>query len=146
MSDSAGLDRRRLCCGAALLGTVGPLLAACGESGGAGDSAGSTSSSGGSGSTGGSLVATADVPVGGGVIVKDAKVVVTQPSEGEFKAFSAVCTHQGCVVTSVADGVIVCGCHGSQFSIDDGSVRTPPATAPLAEQAVAVRGGQVTTA
>lgn len=78
--------------------------------------------------------------------MKDAKVVVTQPTEGQFKAFTAVCTHQGCVVSSVADGVILCGCHGSQFSIEDGSVRTPPAEEPLAEQAVAVKSGQVTVA
>jgi nitrite reductase/ring-hydroxylating ferredoxin subunit len=139
VSGSPGLDRRRLCCGAALLGTAGPLLAACGGS------PSSTAASSGV-SAGDRLVAAADVPVGGGVIVKDAKVVVTQPRKGQFKAFTAVCTHQKCAVSSVADGAIVCSCHGSRFSIEDGSVRTPPAEAPLAEQSVVVKGGQVTAA
>ena len=91
-------------------------------------------------------MAAADVPVGGGVVVKDAKVVVTQPTKGQFKAFSAVCTHQGCLVTSVADGTIVCNCHGSKFSAEDGSVVSPPAEAPLEEQSIKVEGGQITTA
>ena len=74
------------------------------------------------------------------------KVVVTQPAEGEFKAFTAVCTHQGCVVGSVADNEISCPCHGSLFSAEDGSVVTGPATAPLTEIEVQVKGGSVVRA
>ena len=65
---------------------------------------------------------TNDVEVGGGLILAEQQVVITQPAEGDFRAFSAVCTHQGCVVSSVGDGTIDCACHGSRFSIEDGSV------------------------
>ena len=92
------------------------------------------------------IAATADVPVGGGVVVKADKVVVTQPKEGEFKAFSAVCTHAGCVVSKVANGTIDCPCHGSKYSVTDGSVVAGPATKPLAAKAVKVEGTQIVSA
>lgn len=91
----------------------------------------------------GPSVATADVPVGGGVILSDANYVVTQPTKGTYKAFSKICTHQGCKVGSVADGVIKCPCHGSQFSIEDGSVKHPPASKPLPESKTTVSGAKV---
>jgi Rieske Fe-S protein len=81
----------------------------------------------------GPSVATSKVPVGGGVIMEDADYVVTQPSKGTYKAFSKICTHQGCPVASVENGVIHCNCHGSEYSIKDGSVTKPPAPEPLAE-------------
>ena len=56
---------------------------------------------------------TSDVPVGGGTVFADEEVVVTQPTEGEFMAFTAVCTHQGCIVGKVEDDMILCPCHGS---------------------------------
>lgn len=80
----------------------------------------------------GPSVAKADVPEGGGVVLEDADFVVTQPSAGTFKAYNAICTHQGCKVSSVTDGKITCPCHGSAFSIEDGSVANPPANKPLA--------------
>lgn len=83
----------------------------------------------------------AAVQVGGGVIFQAQKVVVTQPTAGKFKAFTAVCTHQGCLVGSVANGAITCPCHGSSFSIKDGSVISGPATAPLKEEKVTASGG-----
>lgn len=92
------------------------------------------------------IAATADVPVGGGLVVKADKVVVTQPKEGEFKAFSAVCTHAGCVVAEVTKGTINCGCHGSKYSVTDGSVVAGPATKPLAAKAVKVDGTQIVSA
>jgi Rieske Fe-S protein len=92
------------------------------------------------------LAATADVPVGGGLVVKDQKIVVTQPTKGEFKGFSAVCTHRGCLVSAVANGTINCTCHGSKFSIADGSVTAGPAEAPLGDVPVAVDGAQIVTA
>lgn len=155
MSDSTlgALDRRRLLNGAAVLGITAPLLAACGSDDGTSSSSASPepdsspSATKDSEPSGGgdrpSLAATADVPVGGGVIVDAEKAVVTQPSEGEFKAFTAICTHQGCVVSAVADNEINCACHGSTFSAEDGSVVTGPATAPLEEISVQVRGGDV---
>ena len=88
-------------------------------------------------------MATADVPVGGGVILDDADYVVTQPTKGTFKAFSKICTHQGCPVTKVENGLIGCPCHGSEFSVEDGSVKAGPAKKPLAESATTVLGSKV---
>jgi len=91
----------------------------------------------------GPSVATSKVPVGGGVILENANYVVTQPSKGKYKAFSKICTHQGCPVASVANGVIHCNCHGSEYSIKDGSVTKPPAPKPLAEAKTKVFEGEV---
>jgi Rieske Fe-S protein len=103
----------------------------------------SASAKGGSGPTGTLLGAASDVPVGGGMVYTAAKVVVTQPSKGEYKAFSAVCTHVGCLCNQVAGGTINCPCHGSKFKITDGSVVAGPAPAPLPAKTVTVTGGQV---
>ncbi|HEX4812149.1 MAG TPA: Rieske (2Fe-2S) protein [Nonomuraea sp.] len=92
---------------------------------------------------GGALATTADIPVGGGAIFKEQKVVVTQPTAGEFKAFSAVCTHQGCTVGSVEGDVIVCPCHNSRFNIADGAVADGPAQKPLPAQQITVEGDQI---
>lgn len=89
------------------------------------------------------LIAASEVPQGGGVVLADQKVVVTQPTAGQFRAFSAICTHQGCVVAEVSSAAIVCYCHGSAFSIDDGSVTNPPAKKALPPVAVTVRDGNV---
>ncbi|GAB3997042.1 Rieske (2Fe-2S) protein [Nocardioides marmoraquaticus] len=142
---------------ALVAGAVGvPLLAACGNSGSSSGSEGSegsegsggSGSSGGSGESGGSAsgIAKSDVPVGGGAIFADQEVVVTQPTEGEFKAFTAVCTHQQCLVTEVTDSGIDCSCHGSVFSIEDGSVLEGPAEEPLAEKSVTDDGDTLTVA
>ncbi|MGH3253335.1 MAG: Rieske (2Fe-2S) protein [Trebonia sp.] len=93
--------------------------------------------------TGTVLGMAADVPVGGGMVYTAAKVVVTQPVKGEFKAFSAVCTHVGCVCNQVAAGTINCPCHGSKFKITDGSVVAGPAPAPLPAKAITVTDGKV---
>jgi Rieske Fe-S protein len=85
----------------------------------------------------------ADVPVGSGKVFTAAKVVVTQPTKGQFKAFSAVCTHVGCLCNQVADGTINCPCHGSKFKITDGSVVAGPAPAPLAAAKITVSGGKI---
>ena len=91
----------------------------------------------------GPSVATSKVPVGGGVILADADYVVTQPSKGSYKAFSKICTHQGCPVAEVRDGVIHCNCHGSEYSIKNGSVTNPPAAKALAEAETTVFEGKV---
>jgi Rieske Fe-S protein len=90
------------------------------------------------------LAQTADVPVGGGLIVGD--TVITQPTDGEFKAFSSVCTHAGCAVNEVVDGTINCPCHGSRFSVEDGSPTAGPANGPLQEKQVTVDGTAITLA
>ncbi|WP_447645989.1 Rieske (2Fe-2S) protein [Nocardioides zeae] len=99
-----------------------------------------------SGSPGDVLVATGDVPVGGGVILDEQKIVVTQPSAGEFKAFSSTCTHRSCQVTRVEEGSIVCLCHNSLFSVEDGSVQEGPADEPLPAVDVDVAGDDVVLA
>jgi Rieske Fe-S protein len=139
--------------GVALAGATVPLLAACGSdeepSGSATVNPSETASPGESASPdagGDALVATSEVPVGGGVVIKGPDVVVTQPVEGEFKCFTAICTHQGCVVAGVSDGAIGCECHGSKFSAEDGSVLNGPASKPLEEIAVTVNGGEVSRA
>jgi Rieske Fe-S protein len=144
-SQPADVSRRAVLRGAAVGGIALPLLAACGggSSEADGGSSGSSSDSSAGGSAG-ATVAAADVPVGSGVILSDQKVVVTQPTKGEFKAFTAVCTHQHCIVATVTAGKIHCNCHGSEFSIEDGSVEQGPAQAPLAAKKVSVKGGQVT--
>jgi Rieske Fe-S protein len=93
------------------------------------------------------LVATDEVEVGGGVIREDeGGVVITQPIAGEWRGFSATCTHQGCTVASVSEGTINCNCHGSKFSIEDGSVVNGPAAQPLEAKTVAVEDGFVVLA
>ena len=91
----------------------------------------------------GPSVSTSKVPVGGGVILNNADYVITQPTKGNYKAFTKICTHQGCTVAEVANGVIHCNCHGSEFSIKDGSVLNPPASKALAEHKVTVADGKV---
>lgn len=84
------------------------------------------------------LAKKADIPVGGGTVIESAKVVITQPTAGEYKAFSAVCTHQGCTVSGVEDGTINCACHGSKFDIATGEVKDGPATSGLPSKTVTV--------
>lgn len=156
---SVNIHRRAL--GGIAAASVGaPLLAACsGEdsptaidptTSSAGSSAptatGSSSASSATPSdqvTGDLLAKTSEIEVGGGRIFPDEEVVVTQPRAGEFKCFTAVCTHQGCFVSSIDDGAIHCDCHGSQFSIEDGSVLQGPATKPLAQEPITVVGEDI---
>jgi nitrite reductase/ring-hydroxylating ferredoxin subunit len=158
-SSRSTASRRALVGGFVGVGVGVPLLAACGsgsdsgsDAGGSGGSSSGDSGSGGSGGSGGSTTSTgsigktSDVPVGGGKIYASEKVVVTQPTEGDFKAFSAVCTHQGCLVAQIKDKDIDCTCHGSKFSIEDGSVVTGPANKPLEELHVTVNGEDITVA
>jgi Rieske Fe-S protein len=165
MSDAAAdaarhvLERRAMLRGIVAGGAVAAVasaLAACGEAGGEGGEASSgspqpsaaTTSSKGGGSTKADevLVATSEVPEGGGVILTDPQVVVTQPATGDFACFSSICTHAGCPVADVSEGTINCTCHGSQYSIEDGSVVTGPATAPLPPIDIKVTGDSVTLA
>ena len=91
----------------------------------------------------GALAGTSDIPVGGGAVFAEQDVVVTQPEAGEFRAFSATCTHQGCPVTEVVDGTINCNCHGSKFAVEDGSVVDGPADSPLPEREISVAEEQI---
>ncbi|HEX6471578.1 MAG TPA: Rieske (2Fe-2S) protein [Streptosporangiaceae bacterium] len=144
-----GRTRRGLLAGAGLAGVAG-VIAACGGGGssdsGSGDGSGGGSGDGSGGTGGGALASTSDIPVGGGKVFKDDKIVVTQPKSGEFKAFSAICTHRGCTVSTVSNGTINCPCHGSKYSISNASVVAGPATKALAEKSVKVEGNKIVLA
>lgn len=151
------INRRRALSGSAAIALGVPVLAACGDDSDAkavdpatssspDEEASSPSEAETSAGGGEVLASTADVPVGGCFVVAAAKVVVTQPTEGDFKAFSAVCTHQGCAVESSSDGEIPCPCHGSRFSLEDGSAVSGPATAGLAPVEITVDGDSISQA
>jgi Rieske Fe-S protein len=106
-------------------------------------SAPASASSAAGGTAAGALTATSAIPVGGGKIFAAQTTVVTQPSAGEFKVFSAVCTHMGCIVNQIADGRIDCPCHGSEYSITDGAVLAGPAPKPLPAKPFKVTGDSI---
>jgi Rieske Fe-S protein len=89
------------------------------------------------------LAKVADIPVGGGAVLRDQQLVITQPAAGTFACFTAVCTHQGCLVSEVSNGTINCPCHGSKFNVADGSVAGGPAPSPLAPVAITVDGDTI---
>lgn len=101
----------------------------------------STGNGGGGGGTG--FAKTSDIPVGGGKVFENEKIVVTQPTAGTFKCFTAICTHAGCVVGDVSGGTINCPCHGSKFKVADGSVAGGPAKKALAAVAIKVDGDAI---
>jgi len=134
------ITRRHVLGGAAVAGVGVPFLAACGS----GDTIAADNGAGSASTIGPvTLGPSSDVPVGGGKIYPNANVVVTQPVAGTYEGFSATCTHQGCQVSAVADGTINCTCHGSKFSIKDGSVVNGPATQPLEKATVKVDGTSI---
>jgi Rieske Fe-S protein len=109
----------------------------------AGGTAGAAAAPAATGASGTLLGQSADIPVGGGKVFTDAKVVVTQPTKGVFKGFSAVCTHVGCLCNQVADGTIDCPCHGSKFAITTGAVVAGPAPSPLPAAPITVTDGKI---
>ncbi|MGH3424126.1 MAG: Rieske (2Fe-2S) protein [Nocardioidaceae bacterium] len=118
---------------------AGSAVSACGGPAASGPPPGS--SAGDTAPAGTELGKSSQVAVGGARIFTDARVVVTQPTAGDFQGFSAICTHQGCVVNEISGDAIVCPCHRSRFSTKDGSVLHGPATAPLPARKVEVRHG-----
>ena len=93
--------------------------------------------------SGSALAAMDDIPSGGGLVLADAKVVLTKADDGTVRAFSSICTHQGCPVSEVADGRISCPCHGSEFDANTGEVVKGPASRSLPTVAVAIKDGEV---
>ena len=130
-----GPSRRALLAGAGV--TCAAMLAGCTTD----DASGTATSAPGNAAT--ALAATSQVPDGGGTIIDAKRIVITQPQSGSFKAFSAICTHEGCFVASVSNGTINCPCHGSKFSIKDGSVVHGPATRSLPPIAINVEGTSI---
>ena len=166
--ERTGISRRGALTSAASLGVALPVLAACGEDEPEPASDGDTQSPGTSdppqepetttpetqeteeseeppNDGGGGIASATDVPVGGGLILAKERLVITQPTKGEFKGFTAICTHAGCTVNSVTD-TINCPCHGSQYSIDDGSVVGGPAPSGLASKELVVESGSINLA
>ncbi len=140
-----GTPRRAVLRGVAAAGAIGvaaPLIAACGGGGGSSSSSPDPSAGGSTpgGSGGTELTTTSAIPEGEGTVFRDEKIVVTQPQAGEFKAFTAICTHMGCTVDNVTNGTINCICHGSMYDISTGAVVHGPATKPLAPIAIKVKG------
>jgi Rieske Fe-S protein len=120
-----------------------PMSGGTGAATSAAASAPASASSAAGGTAAGALAATSDIPVGGGKIFDTQLTVVTQPTAGEFKAFSAVCTHMGCTVNQIADGRIDCPCHGSEYSITDGAVLAGPAPKPLPAKTIKITGDSI---
>ena len=134
--DKMQVSRKSVIVGAGV-GLAAATLAACsggdsGDPGGSGDSGAAAAPE--------ELTTTADVPVGSGIIVGE--TIITQPVAGDFKAFSAVCTHSGCLINAVADGTLNCPCHGSKFGLD-GAVVRGPAARPLTEETITVQGDSI---
>jgi Rieske Fe-S protein len=139
-----GLASAITACGAgssssAAAGNAATTPAAAGSTTASGAAAGGASGSAGTKA----LAATSEIPVGSGMIFPGPQVVVTQPTAGEFKAFSAVCTHMGCIVNQISNGTIDCPCHGSQYSITTGDVVAGPAPRPLPAKQIKVSGSSV---
>jgi Rieske Fe-S protein len=133
------IPRKTVLAGAGI-GLAAAAVAACSGSSEPSESGSSGTSSAPEPAGAKTLATTADVPVGSGVVVGE--VVVTQAAAGDFKAFSAVCTHTGCLINEVADGTINCPCHGSKFSLD-GEVVNGPASRPLETVAIQVQGDSI---
>ncbi|MGW4893850.1 Rieske (2Fe-2S) protein [Kitasatospora sp. NPDC004240] len=142
--DSPVASRRTVLCGAAALAAAGGTAALSGCA---------SSSPSGTGSAGSKPAASpkppvvvgpaADVPVGGGKVYREQKIVVTQPTQGQYEAFSAVCPHAGCVVDKVEDQLIKCPCHGSNFNFSTGARVEGPTVKPLPEYQVVVEGADL---
>lgn len=132
------LSRRALLAAGGAAGAL--TLAACGADGGTTPTGtapdGETGDTGAESTGGGGAIATlADIPVGGALAATTASgeaILLTQPTEGEVRAFSSVCTHQGCAVEA-GQGELACPCHGSRFDLATGEPIQGPASDPLPE-------------
>jgi Rieske Fe-S protein len=156
MTDPTELTRRTVLA----LGSVGAVggaltLAGCAPDAPTGAPPASVTDEPGTGATsapdapavGGDIAALADVPVGGSfaTTVDGEPVLIAQPTEGQVVAFSAICTHQQCIVAAKGDE-FHCPCHGSKFEAATGEVIQGPALEPLAEIPVAVSGDRIVAA
>ena len=163
--DERRISRRELVrLGAVLgLGSAGAsVVTACGGSGGgSAGSGGTTTATGGSATVGGSAGGGPEVGKGQAIAMESEVTpstafpfidtgtgqqgVLVRLENGEFVAYSAVCTHQACTVGYQPETQkLACPCHGSVFDpARDAAVETGPARAPLPEIPVEVREGEV---
>ncbi|MFI9364030.1 Rieske (2Fe-2S) protein [Kitasatospora sp. NPDC053057] len=137
---SPATSRRTLLCGAAAVLAAGGAVAVTGCSS---SSSGSSDKSSAAAQGPVDLGPASAIPEGGGKVFREQKIVVTQPTAGQYKAFSAKCTHAGCIVDQVNKEQIQCPCHGSRFGIADGAVQDGPAPSPLPAYTVTVEGGNL---
>ncbi|MCX3058783.1 Rieske (2Fe-2S) protein [Streptomyces beihaiensis] len=138
-SSSSRISRRTALRGAAVAGTAGLGLTAC--------TAGSGGSGAGAAPTGPvDLGEAAEVPEGGAKLYRDEHVVVSRTRDGQYRAFSTICTHAGCPIGMLKGTELTCNCHGSKFDATTGKVLHSPATVPLTELSVKVEGGKIIAA
>ena len=141
-----GLSRRHAIGAAAIVGVGAPILAACGSEDGSPGAAIDTETPSGTATTPAGpvvLAQTSEVPVGGAKFLDSPSVVITQPTAGDFHAFSRVCTHRGCPVQDIVDGKIHCGCHDSLYDMTTGANVGGPAPAPLTTVEIVVKNGEI---
>ncbi|MET9497495.1 Rieske 2Fe-2S domain-containing protein [Streptomyces sp. NPDC006552] len=132
------ISRRTALRGAAVAGTAGLGLTACSTGSGDGAAAAPTAPV--------DLGKATEVPAGGAKLYNDEHVVVSRTrddTDGAYKAFSTICTHAGCPIRMLEGTELTCNCHGSKFDATTGKVLHAPATEPLEELAVEVRGGKL---
>jgi len=141
-----GVDRRTVIAGALTIGIAGSAGAVLARRALNDTAAGSVAAPAPAGAAPIVVARVQDVPRGGGVVLADQKLVLTRTADDVIRCFSATCTHQGCLVTSVSDRAIDCPCHGSQFDVATGEVLAGPARSPLAAVPVAIQGDAVVTA
>jgi Rieske Fe-S protein len=86
-----------------------------------------------------------EVPINSGKIFKFGSKpgILVRTASGEFKAFSAVCTHLECIVQYRVDTKqIWCACHNGQYNLNGKNIGGPPPR-PLEEFKVDTRGDDV---
>lgn len=86
-------------------------------------------------------VPTSDTVAGSSTYYPEARIIVSQPTDGDFRAFDARCPHQGCMTSDTGqDGELLCPCHGSRFDPASGEVLAGPATTGLTALTVETDG------
>ena len=136
-------SRRSVLIGAGVLGAA--ALAGCGSKSSAA-AAPTSAAQASSAPAAGALAQLSDIPVGTAISASDGgkPIIISQPTAGQVKAFSAICTHMGCTVAPSSSGKeLDCPCHGSKYNVATGAVIGGPAPKPLPAVAVKVVNGAV---
>jgi cytochrome b6-f complex iron-sulfur subunit len=132
-------SRREFCAHAISLVTVASLIEGCGgkkgNPGAPGGGSNAPSLPTVAGTSAGGTVTVSNVSgtalgsVGGAALVQagSSSFLVARTGDNAFNAFTAVCTHEQCIVSGFQSGAFVCPCHGSQYNTN-GQVQQGPAT------------------